>query len=471
MKRIRITKRSGKEDRMRKTVVFLISLCLLFCGCAGGDQSGSQTSGGGGGDSGNQPSVKAAISFVENDYSLGVGVSKKLEIESENAGTPVFESDNTGVVSVSSEGEITGKAIGTAKITVRAASVAEGGEEAKAEIDVSVNPSGYDTLSGDESAVKWLGRTFYFANAVNCYNTASGFEIIFYGTRASAVFVSAGNKTPQVCVMVDGESSESGEIIDLTKTKSEKEYVLAEGLTDGRHTIRVCKITEAYTSSMGVKSISTDGYLSDYFKTGIKTEFYGDSITTGHNVLRKNAAEEPESTDKIQDGCRTYAYLTAQNLGADISVTARVGIGLYSAWGNSFVLKNNWKKTCLSENDFLYGGFNPQWDFSKYVPDCVVINVGTNDVWFDWQPDAYKEDMKKFIEELFDLYGKDTKIVLVGGMMVSDNLSVLKALARTFENVYALELPRSAANHPRIDDNKKAADILTRYIGNLFVSG
>lgn len=408
---------SERGLKMKKILIFLISVCLLFCGCAGGNHGGTQSPDDNQGGSDNQPAGKAEISIVENDYSLGVGITKMLEIEYKNVKTPIFESDNSDVVSVSPNGEISGKATGKAKITVRADSSVKEGEEVKAEINVSVNPSGYNTLKGDETAVKWLGRTFYYANAVNCYNTASGFEIIFYGTKVSAVFVSAGNKTPQICVMVDGKPSSSGRIIDLAKTKSEKEYVLAEGLTYGRHTLRVCKITEAYTSSMGVKSISTDGYLSDNFKTKIKTEFYGDSITTGHNNIRKSDAEELESTDKVQNGCLTYAYLAAQSLNADISVSARVGIGLYSAWGNNFVLKNNYKKTYLAEYDFLYG--------------------------------------------------ENTKIVLAGGMMVTDNLPICNSIAKSYKNVYTLQLPSSTAGHPRIDDNKRAAVVLANYIKKL----
>lgn len=458
---------SERGLKMKKILIFLISVCLLFCGCAGGNQGGTQSPDDNQGGSDNQPAGNAEISIVENDYSLGVGITKMLEIEYKNVKTPTFESDNSDVVSVSPNGEISGKATGKAKITVRADSSVKEGEEVKAEINVSVNPSGYNTLKGDETAVKWLGRTFYYANAVNCYNTASGFEIIFYGTKVSAVFVSAGNKTPQICVMVDGKPSSSGRIIDLAKTKSEKEYVLAEGLTYGRHTLRVCKITEAYTSSMGVKSISTDGYLSDNFKTKIKTEFYGDSITTGHNNIRKSDAEEPESTDKVQNGCLTYAYLAAQSLNADISVSARVGIGLYSAWGNNFILKNNYKKTYLAEYDFLYGGINPQWDFKKYVPDFVIINIGTNDVWYDWKKDEYEKDLKKFVEDIFVLYGENTKIVLAGGMMVTDNLPICNSIAKSYKNVYTLQLPSSTAGHPRIDDNKRAAVVLANYIKKL----
>ena len=73
---------------MKKILIFLISVCLLFCGCAGGNQGGSKLPSGnqGGtqspddnqGGSDNQPAGNAEISIVENDYSLGVGITKML---------------------------------------------------------------------------------------------------------------------------------------------------------------------------------------------------------------------------------------------------------------------------------------------------------------------------------------------------------------------------------------------------------
>ena len=266
--------------------------------------------------------------------------------------------------------------------------------------------------------------------------------------------------------MIDGKKAKSAQILELTKAKEEKEYVLADNLKEGEHVLRVCKITEPYTTSMGIKSIMTDGYLLEPEDKELKIEVYGDSITTGHKNMRTTASEPADSTDNIQNGCLTYAYLTSEALDADINFMARVGIGLYSAWGRPFVLKDNWKKTYLSENDFLYNGINPEWDFKKYKPDAVIVNIGTNDVWYDWNIDTYEDELKKFIDGLFEVYGENTTIVIAGGMMTSDNLPVASAVAKKYASgrVGVIELERSAANHPRVRENEDSAELLTDYL-------
>ena len=454
---------------MKKFALYFLTVAMLFCCVAGCNKTDSSSSSSGGGD----PKPVPAVLLNKDEYSLGAGVNKQLEYRLENAENATFSSENTNVVTVSGNGVITGVAEGQTKVTVRAVSAYDKKTEVTASAVVYVTPSGYSSLKGDEIGIKWLGRTFNYENAINCYNTASGFEVRFYGTKVTAQIVSAGKKTPQITVMTDGETAENGRVIDLSKEKGESEYTLAENLAEGEHVVRVYKITEAYTTSMGVKKINTDGYLmniSDGEK--LKIEVYGDSITTGHNNLRETAAEAAESADKLQNGCLTYAFLTAESLNADINVIARVGIGMYSAWGNSFVFKDNWKKTYLSENDYLYGGVNPDWDFAKYTPDLVIINIGTNDVWYDWQTSQYKADLKQVCEQLFALYGENVKIVIAGGMMNSDYLSVAKAVARSYpeDSVTTAELPRSAANHPRVADNKAAAQTLTAFLNRFLFS-
>ena len=202
----------------------------------------------------------------------------------------------------------------------------------------------------------------------------------------------------------------------------------------------------------------------------LKIEVYGDSITAGHKNMRTTASEPADSTDNIQNGCVTYAWLSAQDLNAEINFMARTGIGVYSAWGSPYVLKNNWKNTYLSEYDFLHTPLkNPEWDFTAYVPDIVLINIGTNDYWYQWNAELYKSELKKFTDELFTLYGDDTKIVLLGGMMITGNISAMREVADMYEDkdVSVLQLPTSEASHPRKADNVKAAQVLTDYLKEL----
>ena len=189
----------------------------------------------------------------------------------------------------------------------------------------------------------------------------------------------------------------------------------------------------------------------------------------GHNNLR--GTSEENDSDNMQNGCLTYAWLAAEEFGADIRCMARTGIGLYSAWGNPFVLENNWKKTYLAENDFLHSpSVNPEWSDDGYRPDAVLVNIGTNDVWFDWADGGarYKKKMKKFSEELWARYGRDTEIILLYGMMTAGNEASLRSvsdeLSGNGKNIVCRKLPASEVNHPRVADHRAAAAELLKVL-------
>ena len=443
---------------MKKIVIMLVCAAFLLSGCGKKENEVEPPS-----DTG-----KSYVEFVQTDYAVGVDAEIQLTLNSENAESITFVSSLPEIASVSPNGVVSGLKLGRTEITATAVSTGKGGERLSAKCSVFVNPGEYEKLDGEEPLVKWLGRTFVSENAVNCYNTASGFEADFYGTEFCAQILAAGNKkTPRICVLIDDEISPEKRIIDLTQTNVEKEYVLAENLSMGQHKFRVYKLTEPYTTSLAFTSLKTDGYfLNRPLDKPLKIEVYGDSITTGHKNMRTTPAEPADSTDNIQNGCLTYAWLAAEELNAEINVMARTGIGMYSAWGSSYVLRDNWKKTYLSEYDYLHTPLrNPEWDFTSYVPDVVLINIGTNDYWYQKDVELYKSELKKFTDELFSLYGADTKIVYLGGMMIAENIPAMKAVADLYEeNVTVLRLPASEASHPRKADNVKAGQVLAEYL-------
>ena len=98
--------------------------------------------------------------------------------------------------------------------------------------------------------------------------------------------------------------------------------MLAENLEEGAHTIRVCKLTEPFTTSLGFVSLETDGYFLNRPKDrALKLEVYGDSITVGHKNMRTTAEEPDDSADKIQNGCMTYAWLAAEKVNAELNLS------------------------------------------------------------------------------------------------------------------------------------------------------
>lgn len=402
---------------------------------------------------------------------FGVGVEKSITLEispSPHVKSIVYNSADPYISIDNASGTVTGVALGLAEVSATVTYTDNSTSSTRCKVEV--NDGSYETLNMKENFVKWVGRNFVYSNAINCFNTASGFETTFYGTQLSANITSAGDQTPSVCVLIDEDTSPAKKVIDLSKTKTSQDILLAEGLTDGYHTVKVYKITEALHGSVAINALETDGFF--YTKPAqkeLKIEVYGDSISTGYKNLRESLEESNVSNEKMQNGCLTYAWLAAQNLNAEINVFAREGVGMSYSYGASFLMKTGWNKTYCAEKDWLgYNNYNPTWKFDNYVADLVIINVGSNDFWWSsYSESTYKSEIADLCKNLISKHGENVKIILAYGMMTNGNGTPLEELASRQNNVYAVELNKSIAHHPRLDDHQKASITLTNFIQSI----
>lgn len=149
----------------------------------------------------------------------------QTSVSGENVGEISYNSSAPDVASVGADGKVTAIKEGIAEITASALSNGSN-TEIEAVCRVTVNSGKYTSLSGEETLIKWTGRNFFLDGGVNCYNTASGFEVNFYGTELRAEITAAGNKTPRICVLIDGSSDPAEQVIGLSKTKETTFYTL-----------------------------------------------------------------------------------------------------------------------------------------------------------------------------------------------------------------------------------------------------
>lgn len=422
------------------------------------------------------------IAFMQSKAELGVGHSASVAVHQQNATNVTYQSSNPAVASVDEQtGKVTANALGSVRIQ---ATATVGGQTKQSAYTVKVQPQAYTALNGQEECVRYVGRTFTNSRGVNCYTTASGIAVNFYGTQLKATITSTGISLPRLCVLVDGETDCTARMVDLTKTTSTAEYTLVQGLTEGYHTVYVYKVTEAYMTALAFSALKTDGYLMDKpLQKKYQFEVYGDSITAGLHNMKPVGTADPAllETDNMQNGCMTYAFKTAQAFDADLHVMARSGIGAYSAWGTPNPLNtaeemsmlNMWNRSYVSDVDRFGGTYtNPEWDFSHYKPDLVIINIGTNDVWHNWNETTYKTALTTLCNNLFAKYGNDLKIVLVSGMMVTDNTSAMQqvqsSLALQDKAIIHVQLNQSTNGHPDRNAHQTASEGLTTAITQAF---
>ena len=183
------------------------------------------------------------------------------------------------------------------------------------------------TFKVSDQTVRTLGRTLKVGEG-NCtfYDwTCSGFEFTFSGTAVRAelgtltAYAMQEKNRPHVVVYVDENVVPTA---DFLITQETGEYILAENLTDGTHTMRVLKASaNVYSGPFNAKSITITGSNPSIAPTeprARRIEFIGDSITCGYGT--KASVSSGNYLSSEEDGSIAYAYLTAQALQADANI-------------------------------------------------------------------------------------------------------------------------------------------------------
>lgn len=243
------------------------------------------------------------------------------------------------------------------------------------------------TYTPSEKVLKVLGRAAFTENTLWLVHSGSGAEFEFVGTKAiitfqgdSTAYSGSGNQT-HVGVFVNGEC-----VSDFMMDKKEKKVTVFESEEPMACTITVVKLSEAPSSTVGIKSIEAESE-SDIKPTPVKEhyiEFIGDSITCGYGVEDEN--RDHHFSTETENATKTYAYKTAQALDADYSLVSLSGYGIISGYSGDGqkhgeqVLSKYYDKLGFSYGSYLGDTpYNTEWDFAKRQPDVIVINLGTND--------------------------------------------------------------------------------------------
>lgn len=146
----------------------------------------------------------------------------------------------------------------------------------------------------------------------------------------------------------------------------------------------------------------------------LKFEFIGNSITCGFGL--EGASGKEKFRYATQNQYYTYEAITSRNLNAQCLLVARSGIGVYrncggKALGDKGIMPDVYPYT-------LFGTRGEKWDFSRYTPDVVCINLGTNDTSGPkYYVDSLYNGFMRFYRIVRSHYPK-AKIVLLSGTMI-----------------------------------------------------
>lgn len=373
-------------------------------------------------------------------------------------------------------------------------------------IEVTISdPNQISTLSetslSNASLIRWMGRNYYDElNQRNYfYFTASGFEVAFYGTSLTATFFSTNynvvGKQAYLVAFVDGDDSPTHGTTFILNEQN-KEITLVSGLEYGYHTVKVLKRSEASDSDTALSNLSTDGYFTNApLGKDFKIQFIAASSSTGYGNL--GSLSVPKSTDN-SDGLQAFAFLTSYMLDADVSIFSASGWGATRGWNTGGAVSQTqtipeaFQYIAINSSNtvFTSGG---KWDMSNYVPDVIVVNLGTN----DFNANNYSslsEELQKVQSDLFiDTYTyflrvlnnsyPDAIIIVAYGLMGEQNVLggfTLQVIANANEAIgssvvypFIMEAAGSGGNpygsnyHPNVQTSINVAEDLSALITSL----
>ncbi|MCR4583456.1 MAG: lipase [Prevotella sp.] len=204
---------------------------------------------------------------------------------------------------------------------------------------------------------------------------------------------------------------------------------LATALPQGRHLVRLMYCIEGFEFMPEFWGFLLDEGCSLEEAPALparKIEFIGNSITCGYGNEGTNPNEHFDYA--TENHYLSYAALTARQLGAQHVAVARSGIGAYRNYGGPKTgtpdsnMPVQYEYTCYAPERAWrqQGGAKAEkWDFSRYQPDVVCINLGTNDLSTkNYDLKLLKQGYQTLLRMVRQHNGPQTKVVFLCGSML-----------------------------------------------------
>ena len=330
-------------------------------------------------------------------------------------------------------------------------------------LDLTVSSS-YGDSNSDLSTYTYTDITEN--NAIIQGRTTSSTPDVFYWQGSGAEFNFTGTTigikvktqaTQKIIYQIDG-GKEQTLIVKGLKANKAYTYILAENLANTNHTIKILRNDETFWGQIEISAVTDKNKTisKPQAEEKLNIQFIGDSITSGNSLenytqsyvyvasklLNANfqafsISGAVMSDFKTDDGTRKSAnsgavmpYLYGN--GASISQTRSSGYQFNESTYTGTLVSGSYSKNSYVPSTATY-------DMSKFTPDIVVINLGTNDANSFASSATYKDSNKEtfvnmyanFLMKLSEYY-PEAKFVLSYGMMWAQQ-HVVNAINETLE--------------------------------------
>ena len=262
-------------------------------------------------------------------------------------------------------------------------------------------------------------------------------------------------------------------------------YRVALRLPDREHVVSLVKLTEPEAGAITLLGVGCDGPLEAAPPPRpLRLLAIGDSITAGYGVAGPVGCHY---NAEFADASRAWVTRAAQTMGAELHLIAWSGRGVL--WNNT--PEADTLMPALMERA-LPGDPGSTWDWRAFVPDAVVVNLGTNDVSRpEFDGAAFARAYGAIVDRLRARYPR-TRIVVALGPLITDDDPVpgtgrLTAMRGTLSDLVRAHQQQGDANirflelsagdpaqegygcdqHPSAATHARLADVLARTLSDL----
>ena len=278
-------------------------------------------------------------------------------------------------------------------------------------------PISGEVVKASHPMIQYMGRVSFAKNP-----DAASFN--YPGTTIEAAF--QGSSLKMMCCPMTGYFMAQIDGCDPFKVgfNAERDSVvtLATALPKGVHQVKVMYVIEGLNRTPEFRGFVLDKGCSLVEAPALpdrKIEFIGNSITCGYGVESIEMSDPFE--DETENHWLTYANIVSDSLKAQHTSISRSGIGVYRNYnGPTAGSKENmpWQYEYT-----LFNKHDEKWDFAKYQPQLVCINLGTNDLSTNnYDIQLYEKNYRMFLTTVRSKY-PDAKIVLLTGPMLGEKES------------------------------------------------
>ena len=243
---------------------------------------------------------------------------------------------------------------------------------------VRITPSeGGNWIPASDPSIEYVGRTFINPDGTRTFDW-EGTQIkvnVNHSSWVSAVILASGGALGRFIVQTDGWETYS--FYAAANAVPNNTYMVADQLWSAQ-SIRIINVLEPSFASPGRGSNFT---FVGFFTDGVATpptprtrniELVGDSISAGYGA--RGYANPPYGcpvAGMTSGNPYTYNWALAEAFNANLVPIAWSGKGMYeNCCDNGETMPSYYLQT------LGWDAYSEDWDFSRYVPDMMLINLG-----------------------------------------------------------------------------------------------